>query len=509
MVHHPCQNTAIKLALSVLFLIVHLPARADNPTAPGDGLTEGDSAGAFSSAGVVQVRIPSADFANLDVGDTITGIRFRLDSSQGAFAGATYNRFDITLGPSAGTLSSTFAENFTSSPTTVRTGSLGLVSGDYSDGGSPNNYGSSIPFTTSYVYTGGDLLIEIRFDTDSGSISVDGVSTSGGTSISNVGSDTANTANTSEVSFSWAVAFDIVPAGSPYTEVVVPPAADGVEGSSTAPIQSTLRNTTQQIFRTVDLPGLEPGDTIVGMDVRLNEGVLGSKISNITDFIVRMGQASPGFSITGGTAYADNYSGTPVTVRSGLLILSLTATPGGPKPFGGFIQFSTPFTYEGGDLVLETRYSSTSANLILDQLEGDGNSGDMLFSTTGFSDTTSDGNDPGANWAVRFQVIPGDKEPGDKEASDTKAPVVLFRGRPILKPGKRPTRVRGIATDNEALSILLFRASTKDKRRLVTSASSRPFAFKFRNKKGKRKVQVIVTAIDASGNAKRAKRVFR
>jgi hypothetical protein len=81
----------------------------------------------------------------------------------------SFTQFDIWMGagvdPSA--MSNTFAANFTGVATQVRSGALTFNPNDFSAGASnstPNPFGASLGFNaSSYLYTGGDLAILMRF----------------------------------------------------------------------------------------------------------------------------------------------------------------------------------------------------------------------------------------------------------------------------------------------------------------------------------------------------------
>lgn len=101
------------------------------------------------------------------VGQSIGSISFRLyTGSTTAFpaTNATWSDYTISLGQGVafGSQSTTFANNFVGAPTVVRSGPLTIPAGSYPGGLSPNPFGVPITFTLPYVYTGGNLLIEIR-----------------------------------------------------------------------------------------------------------------------------------------------------------------------------------------------------------------------------------------------------------------------------------------------------------------------------------------------------------
>lgn len=101
------------------------------------------------------------------IGLSINSLSFRLYAgATTAFpaTSATWSDYTISLGQGVafGSQSTTFASNFVGAPTVVRSGSLTIPAGSFPVSGSPNPFGAPITFTLPYVYTGGNLLIEIR-----------------------------------------------------------------------------------------------------------------------------------------------------------------------------------------------------------------------------------------------------------------------------------------------------------------------------------------------------------
>ena len=131
-----------------------------------------------STAYVFQWQIAASQLTSL-LGDTLTSIGFRLPAGAASVAGATIGTFNLELSPSAnpiGSLSTTPANNIGAGGVTVRSGSLTL--GALTGGAGPNPF-FLIPFTTSYLYSGGDLVI--TESTNNGStFGVDAVSYVGG-----------------------------------------------------------------------------------------------------------------------------------------------------------------------------------------------------------------------------------------------------------------------------------------------------------------------------------------
>lgn len=131
------------------------------------GTAEGNSANTspFSEGSErFQSVYGSALLSGIPNGARITGMRFRLNGGQTAFAADTIDVVEVRLSTSRnapGSLSDIFADNRGSDEVIVRNGQLIIDPSDYPTGGSPNGWGKTILFSTSFVYTGGDLLVEI------------------------------------------------------------------------------------------------------------------------------------------------------------------------------------------------------------------------------------------------------------------------------------------------------------------------------------------------------------
>ena len=497
----PGLGVVATLGLGVALLGLWPIAEAGSPTAPTDGTTEGETAGSFPT-GTVQCLYFSSELKGLRNGDLITGISFRLNETATAFAGASFTKFEIVMGEGGTGLDTTFADNFTDTPVSVRTGSLAFAAVDFEDEKSPNAFGKIIEFDTPFAYTGGNLVIEFRTST-SDNLPVDGFNTGiSGKSISNLGSSTATTANVPVSTFNYAVAFQVATAGLPPVEIDLPNGAAG-EGSDSFNVKFGVGSTVQNLYREADLNGLKAGDQIVGFCLRL-DGVHNLFTSTtFSRFDVKIGPAAASFTGT----YAERFGPNPAVVRTGPMTLFLPARTADPNLFGGLIRFDSPYVYTGGDLLVETRFTSPVTpdfiSLNLDQLTaGDGATGSQAFTSN--PDSLSPQFTESVNWPLQLKVIPA-----PPPAVDNIAPTVSFAGRGRLKPGKRPTRVRGSVSDNEEVKTIQFRASTGDKKTLNASRMTVPFAFKFKNRKRKPRVRVKIIAIDASGNRRIGKRVYR
>jgi len=136
-----------------------------------------------------QLLIAASQLTGVNVGDTINGMSFRLwTGATAAFPAttATWAQYDVEMGEALAnplSWSTTFASNYASAPTMVRSGSLTVNAGSYGITGSPRPWGTEISFTTPYVYTGGNLAITVRH---------------GGSNITNVASDFLEVALTTD-----------------------------------------------------------------------------------------------------------------------------------------------------------------------------------------------------------------------------------------------------------------------------------------------------------------------
>lgn len=122
-----------------------------------------------------QVMAPS-QLLGLQVGDVITGMQLRLDSTWPASAASSNTNFDVSIGPSnfaPGFLTSSVAGNQGAGTVLARSGSINFPLNSFPFGGSPNGFGPFIPFSTNYTYTGGNLLLTISHQTPSSELDFD------------------------------------------------------------------------------------------------------------------------------------------------------------------------------------------------------------------------------------------------------------------------------------------------------------------------------------------------
>ena len=110
---------------------------------------------------------------------------------------------------------------------------------------------------------------------------------------------------------------------------------------------------TQVLVESSELPGLLPGSTITGIAFRQDQSLAGSGTTFYNTFNISMGTAAT-TAETMSSTFLDNFA-SGIQVKNTPLIqdLSLYPSGGSPNGFGPIIAFDTPFTYTGGDLVVD------------------------------------------------------------------------------------------------------------------------------------------------------------
>ena len=150
-----------------------------------------------------QLLIDDSQLTTL-AGKYITSISFRLPTTASVSwpaADTTFSDYQIYLSDSVDPANRqlNFLANVVGNQTQVRSGSLLIPAGALTSGGSPNAFTFDITFNTPYLYTGSNLLIEIRHTGSNGSSAsthAAGTSTSGyGTLYSACWASTGNVMN--------------------------------------------------------------------------------------------------------------------------------------------------------------------------------------------------------------------------------------------------------------------------------------------------------------------------
>lgn len=168
----------MKYTLSLLFVAASVAASAQYVVVPGAYAGTAASTSGFNltlnaGARTGQQLINANQLSGIAIGSEITAISFRLyTGATQNFGGATWSDYSIRMGESVAPLSSTntFADNFLTSPTLVRSGALTLAAGSLTKGSNPNAWGVEITFNTPYIYTGGNLGIQFNHSASQGSI---------------------------------------------------------------------------------------------------------------------------------------------------------------------------------------------------------------------------------------------------------------------------------------------------------------------------------------------------
>lgn len=163
----------------------------DVPNAFGSTNAGGTFLGPLANAARTYQFVIAEDQLTAHVGRVIDGFAMRLPASATApwpTADITYGTYDIRVSASVAPASRslTFANNIVGAQTLVRTGPLTILTNAYPSGAvSPasNGWGTMIDFQTGYLYTGGNLLIELRHQGFTGtSRSIDAILATGGPS---------------------------------------------------------------------------------------------------------------------------------------------------------------------------------------------------------------------------------------------------------------------------------------------------------------------------------------
>lgn len=141
-------------------------------------------------------------------------------------------------------------------------------------------------------------------------------------------------------------------------DTVVVPGGFGVteaNSSDNAPLGASEQHF-QQVFGLPLLTGLSPGDLITGIGFRVagNETALPAQTIPIYNIGLSQSANAPG-SLS--ATFADNRGADFTLVRSGSLTIGTGDFPGGASPNNfGWIAFSTPYQYQGGNLLVEVDY---------------------------------------------------------------------------------------------------------------------------------------------------------
>ncbi len=187
--------TAILVVLTSLpifnFQIDNLEAQIVPPAYENTAGTTSFLGPLANSPRTYQMLIKSTQLTGL-IGMNLNALSFRLPANASAdwpVADYSISNYRIYLSESVDPSNRSltlFSNNAASPQIQVRSGVLNIDSASYKSGSSPNTFGPEITFDQTYLYTGGNLLVEIRQTGFTGtSRSMDAI----GTSISGYGTD--------------------------------------------------------------------------------------------------------------------------------------------------------------------------------------------------------------------------------------------------------------------------------------------------------------------------------
>ncbi|HQY20780.1 MAG TPA: hypothetical protein PLX80_08070 [Ignavibacteria bacterium] len=307
------------------------------------------------------------------LGKKITSLAWRLPASAGSnwpASNVTFSNYKILLSGSvtpANRSLAFFSDNVIGMQTQVRSGSLFIPAGSYPSGSSPNSYGPEIIFDVPYLYTGGNLLIEIRQSGFTGTTqSVDALSSfTGGYNLTYSAcwksSDTA-TYNAASGNFSIVKLFtaEVVPNDKEFT----------VGDSQFLGALSFDPKTYQLLIHSNQLTEFI-GKKLTAISMRAYIGTSSSwPASDVTfsDYRIYLsGSVDP---VNRSLAYfANNITGQQRLVRSGPLVIPAGSYSYGnsPNATGPEIIFNSPYIYNGGNLLIEIRHKGfTGTTLSVD-----------------------------------------------------------------------------------------------------------------------------------------------
>ncbi len=196
---------------------------------------------------------------------------------------------------------------------------------------------------------------------------------------------------------------------------VVPNNFTAVEGNSSSSTLFQSGASSLQVFYSqafLNAAGITPGVVIDRLAYRRNTGGATGPAADTTiaNYNIFMSQsfAEP-TSMT--TTFANNVVGPQTQVHSGSLTFPANSFPGGatPNAFGPTIDFSTPYAYSGGSLLIEVRRSARTGDTVAFNTDVDNTAATQLgarwlFNLT--SDSATTGTVSASGQIFQLQYIP-------------------------------------------------------------------------------------------------------
>ena len=201
-------------------------------------------------------------------------------------------------------------------------------------------------------------------------------------------------------------------------QTVVPNQFTAVEGNSSSSTLFQAGASSLQVYYSeafLNAAGITPGVVINGVAYRRNGGGATGPAGDTTmasyNIFMSDSFATPA-ELT--NTFANNVVGPQTQVRSGSLTFPANSIPGGatPNPFGPVIDFSTPYVYDGGSLLIEVRRSARTGDTVAFNTDVDNTAATQvgarwLFNLT--SDTATTGTVSNSGQIFQLQYVP---EPG-------------------------------------------------------------------------------------------------
>lgn len=164
--------------------------------------------------------------------------------------------------------------------------------------------------------------------------------------------------------------------------ITAPSAYTGTAGNGiTVALFNNSNRTYQQQIAGSQLSGIAIGDSITGVTYRIGSDIArpNSLAATFANWDLTLAQAANSIGSMS-TTYASNMTN-PILVRSGALSLAANDFIGGAtspsvNPFGVKISFTTPYIYQGGDLVFLVSHTAGSSPV--------GSFDALLVSTSGY-----------------------------------------------------------------------------------------------------------------------------
>lgn len=379
-------NRAFPFAAACLVAVYPILAQTNPVLPPAFATTDGGTGNYIplgaSTGGTYLVLYGADQLAALPLGSTITAMQLRLRNAENASwppSNISITQYDVRFATSAltpSTISTTFASNL-SSPVLVRSGPMNIAANAYpaaATGTAPEAWGPVIPFSTSYIYTGGPLAIEFRssgssVETRYANAVVDNSSYASVGTISSPGATTGFTGSSSVI-VRLTVTSPTTPFQTGVTKVItLGDVTNARAGNSNTSFLNISPRTIQTAIEQGELRGLGPTSSFVGLGFRgANTAAWPAAAQSFTKYDIQLSKSNNAPATLSDTI-ASNTGADAVNVRAGALPVSVgslfpwPASGLRPAPWNFEIPFTTPYSYTGGHLLSVIRSDGVTGPL--------------------------------------------------------------------------------------------------------------------------------------------------